>query len=189
MNKHSFAKAVKTAAIIATTAVAFAPAAYAAPPWSAGSGGSPQLLYEWSGRVDKEIRVEMRSNRTAVDWIGNRETDRGRTRLYGSLPRTDDYITVQKLEGRGRVDIVQQPSRQNGYTAIIRIRDTQSGASHYRVRVYTTAATSYRGNGNGNAYGKNRGRGHGRDHDDDHDNGRWHDQNDSRDSPNHGGWN
>jgi len=34
-------------------------------------------------------------------------------------------------EGRGDVSITQQPNSSNGYTAIIRVRDPQTGFGHY----------------------------------------------------------
>ncbi|MGE5488994.1 MAG: hypothetical protein ACM3ZB_14355 [bacterium] len=43
--------------------------------------------------------------------------------------------SVAKQAGRGSVELVQTPSAENGYTAIIRIEDPQSGADFYRLRL------------------------------------------------------
>jgi hypothetical protein len=114
------------------------------------------LLFEWQGRVDKEIRVQMRGNRTSVNRVGNREPGTGRVRNVGYLPNVDAQVRVEVVEGRGRVDIVQQPTRQNGYTAIFRVRDPGSGSDTYRIRAYTTAS---RGRGDDRGNGRDRGRG------------------------------
>jgi hypothetical protein len=36
-------------------------------------------------------------------------------------------------QGRGRVDVVQQPNSGNRWTAIIRISDPQPGYGHYEI--------------------------------------------------------
>src|SRR5439155_1197050 len=38
--------------------------------------------------------------------------------------------------GRGQVDVVQQPTARNGYTAIVRVRDPQGGAGNYRINAF-----------------------------------------------------
>jgi hypothetical protein len=108
--------------------------------------------------VDKEIRVQMRGRRTAVMPIGDREGSLNGARAMGSMPAMDGYVTVQELQGRGRVDVVQQPSAANGYTAIIRVRDPQSGASPYRIAAYwqptgNSAVYGNQGYGNQGYYG------------------------------------
>jgi hypothetical protein len=42
---------------------------------------------------------------------------------------------VSKLAGRGKVELVETPSEENGYTAVIRIEDPQDGADTYRIRL------------------------------------------------------
>ena len=44
-------------------------------------------------------------------------------------------MVVRKLEGRGQIGIVQQPSRRNGYTAVIAINDESGGADDYEIEV------------------------------------------------------
>jgi hypothetical protein len=141
------------------------------PNQSQASGyGSQQELFVWQGRVDKEIRIQMSGNRASVVQIGNHERVNGGVRSFADVPRQDGVITVQQLEGRGTVDIVQQPERSNGYTAIVRLRDPQSGAGTYRVAAY------WQPTGNSGAYGSESRRGNGngdRDRDgSSHDNGR-----------------
>ena len=45
-------------------------------------------------------------------------------------------MTVRVQDGRGDVDVVQQPSARNDYTTIVRIRDRSSGIDNYRVTAF-----------------------------------------------------
>jgi hypothetical protein len=121
--------------------------------------GGGQELFEWRGRVDREVQVVMRGRNVRTDRIGQTEPGRARIREIGSLPRQDGEINVRVLDGRGRVDVIQQPRAQNGYTAIVRIVDPRSGSDSYRLTAYWQSYS------NGEYVGKNRGRGRGRDRD------------------------
>ena len=93
-------------------------------------------LFSWSGPVDREVRIAMRAND-----VWSKTLDRGlqgqdRSRVLSSLPRNDGNVTVRVLNGRGNVDVMQQPSSANDYTAIIRIRDDAGGSDSYRLAAY-----------------------------------------------------
>jgi hypothetical protein len=132
-----------------------------------GRNGGQQELFEWQGRVDKEIRIQMNSGRASVQQVGNNERTNNRVRAVMPVPREDGIVTVQQIEGRGKVDVVQQPTRDNGYTAIVRLRDPDSGAATYRIAAYwqPTGNSGYgnrrHGNRNNGAY-DNAGYGSGR---------------------------
>ena len=158
--------------------------------------GAPALmaqnrtLFTWSGRVDREVQITMRgrdvwTNRT------DRDDTRGRANVESALPRTDGYVRVQALDGRGDVSVVQQPGASNGYTTIVRVRDRSSGSDRYRLAAYWDSRYS----DNRGGYGGNGGYGNGgygrRDGDD---NDGWHRGSDvpSRIDPrdrSNGGWN
>lgn len=94
-------------------------------------------LFEWRGNVDQEIRVQMQGGRTAVMAMGPREMTRyNNVRALSALPSASGYVTVQMRRGRGRADVVEQPTARNGYTTVIRIRDTQGGAGAYDVAAF-----------------------------------------------------
>lgn len=133
-----------------------------------------QELFEWQGRVDREIRIQMNGDRASVIQIGNNERTNGRVRSVAAMPNQDGYITVQQIEGRGTVDVVQQPTDRNGYNAIVRLRDPESGAAMYRIVAYwqPTGNSSVYRNGPRRGHG-NRGNGDGDEGDDD-DNGGYH---------------
>jgi hypothetical protein len=56
------------------------------------------------------------------------------------------------MNGRGNVNVVQQPSSQNGYTTIIRVDDPSAGSAAYRIVGYWQSYAT------GDVYRDNRGR-------------------------------
>ena len=44
-------------------------------------------------------------------------------------------VALHKLEGRGVMELVQSPSAQNDYTAVVRIVDEESGADDYEFEL------------------------------------------------------
>ena len=110
-----------------------------------------QELFEWSGRVDREVQITMRDGRVNTRDIGNNDQTRGNTRVFGQMPRQDGQVRVSIINGRGNVDVIQQPDARNGFTTIVRIQDRSGGADNYRI------ATYWQGNANGDI-GRDRGR-------------------------------
>jgi hypothetical protein len=115
-----------------------------------------QQLFEWSGRVDREVQIVMRGSNVSTNRIGQTEPGRPRIREMSALPRQNGQVDVRLLAGRGSVDVIQQPSAQNGYTTIVRIVDPRSGSDSYRLAAYWQSYS------NGDV-GRNRGRGRGQD--------------------------
>jgi hypothetical protein len=103
-----------------------------------GSGRAP--VYEWQGTVDKEIQIQIRGNRATVRPIGAGDGRSSRGRVVNGMPHRSGTLFVQRLDGRGSVDVISQPSSLNGYTATLRIRDSQGGADHYRIVAYWQAS-------------------------------------------------
>ena len=101
-----------------------------------GYGNGRREVYEWAGVVDKEIRIQLRGNRAWVQPIGAGDDRESRGRVLSGLPQQTGNLVVQRLEGRGDVDVIEQPSPRNGYTATLRIRDPRGGAARYRIVAY-----------------------------------------------------
>ena len=100
-----------------------------------GYGGRREV-YEWAGVVDKEIQIQLRGNRAYVRPIGEGDNRQSRGRIVSGLPSQPGNLVIQRLEGRGEVHVIEQPSARNNYTATFRIRDPRGGADRYRVAVY-----------------------------------------------------
>lgn len=135
--------------------IAALPLAATVIPAVAHAQGGQRELFEWRGSVDQEVRIQMRGGQTAVMGMGPREVTGGyndQVRAMSGVPAVDGYVSVQMLEGRGRADVVQQPSAQNGYTTIVRVRDTQGGAGAYDIATFWQPTGNY-GYGNTGRYG------------------------------------
>jgi hypothetical protein len=95
-----------------------------------------ERLFEWTGRVDGETRVYMRGNDIWTQDVDGRR-NRSQARAYRSLPPANGLVRIQRLDGRGQISVIQQPSRRNNYTAVIRIRDDAGrSADRYRFAAY-----------------------------------------------------
>lgn len=100
------------------------------------AGAQQRELFHWSGTVDQEVQITMNGRNITANNIGPSEPGQRRANLVSALPRMDGQVNVQVVNGRGAVDVISQPTAQNGYTAVIRVRDPQGGASPYRLNVY-----------------------------------------------------
>lgn len=144
-------------------AVLAAGASMALAQWGGIGGGGQsrqqtngQELFQWNGRVDREVQIVMRGGNVWTNDIGRTEPGRARSRALSVLPREQGQVAVQVLDGRGDVDVIQQPTSRNGFTSIVRIRDPRGGADNYRLVAY------WQGYANGDVWGRDRGVGRGR---------------------------
>lgn len=120
-------------------------AAIAASASSLFAQGRP--LFDWRGRVDREVRITMRGRDARMQTAGRTESQRSRLDVATALPQRDGRVAVRVEDGRGDVDVVQQPSARNDYTTIVRIRDRSSGTDTYRVTAYWMPNQYGSGNG------------------------------------------
>ena len=105
--------------------------------------GGRREVYEWSGVVDKEIRIQLHGSRAYVQAMGAGEDRSSRGRMINSLPTQTGNLVVQRLAGRGDVLVLEQPSQRNNYTATLRIRDPRGGTDRYRIAVYWEPPVRY----------------------------------------------
>jgi len=102
--------------------------------WGNGrNGNAPREVYRWQGLVDKEVRIQLSNNRAYVQPVGNREVRNNNGQFLAGMPQQDGILRVQRIEGRGDIDVIQQPTAANGYSATLRVRDPSSGAANYRI--------------------------------------------------------
>jgi hypothetical protein len=133
-----------------------------------------QQIFEWNGRVDREVQIFMRGNQVWTQKVGMTEPDWSRGRaMGGGLPRQNGVVRVQVLQGRGDVAVIQQPNAQNGFTSIVRVTDPRSGSDPYQLVGY------WEGYSNGEYVGWP-GRGRGRDRDNPDNNGGYGDRGNGR---------
>jgi hypothetical protein len=98
----------------------------------AGSGA-----LRWSGRVDDVVELRINGRRVeAITRSGRRVEDVNSNIRGGGLPNRNLTVTIDRHTGRGNVQVTQQPSAWNNYTAVIRIFDPQGGSSYYDFSAY-----------------------------------------------------
>jgi hypothetical protein len=95
------------------------------------SGGGRNGSMSWRGRVDDDVRIRIRGGTANVETIGGTPYYDGQANFSDSLPNRRVTVRLTQQRGRGSIVIEQQPSRENDFTAIVRIRDTRGGASDY----------------------------------------------------------
>ena len=134
-----------------TAALLMAAAPAVSAQWDRDRSSDPQSrrLFDWTGRVDREIQIVMRGDNLWTRDVRGNEDGRSRIRAASELPRRDGQVTVRLADGRGDVDVIQQPSSSNSYTTVVRIRDRSSGADRYRLTAYWQPANDGYHGGNG----------------------------------------
>jgi hypothetical protein len=89
----------------------------------------------WRGRVDDDVRIRIRGGTAEVETLGGTPYSDGQPNFSNSLPYRRVTVRLTNKRGRGEISIEQQPSRENDYTAVVRIRDTRGGASEYEFEL------------------------------------------------------
>ena len=89
----------------------------------------------WRGRVDDDVRIRIRGGTAEVETIGGTPYSDSQPNFFNSLPRARVTVRLTATRGRGQIFIEQQPSRENDFTAIVRIKDSKGGASDYEFEL------------------------------------------------------
>ena len=90
---------------------------------------------EWIGRVDDRVHLVIRGRSVQERTMLGTRLEAGRAVFASALPSQPVLVTVRKLSGRGNVRVIQQPSRMNGYTAIVEVNDPTRGVQEHRLEV------------------------------------------------------
>jgi hypothetical protein len=106
-----------------------------------GSARAQQRVFDWTGVVDHDVDITIRGNNFLATRIGSDErVSQGKSSLtIMPLTRTGE-LSLTVLEGRGAVEIAQQPTAESGYTGVIRIHDIGPGSGRYHIAAYWQAA-------------------------------------------------
>jgi hypothetical protein len=125
------------------------------------AGAQERALFTWNSTVDREVVVVVRGRDVQVRGSGLDASYRPRLDLREGLPRTPGEVLVRRTDGRGAVQVVEQPSVANNFTTTIRITDPGSGADNYGFLASWRPTGGTGGYGNGD-YDRDRDRDDGR---------------------------
>lgn len=89
----------------------------------------------WRGRVDDDVRIRIRGGTAEVETIGGTEYHDSQPNFINSLPYRRVTVRLTQKRGRGDIFIEQQPSRENDFTTVVRIKDPRGGASDYEFEI------------------------------------------------------
>lgn len=99
------------------------------------SSQSPIGRAFWRGFVDKEVHLIVRSRYIETQTISGAPYENVNFSFTSSLPNRNVRVDVLKKKGRGSATVIQQPSRDNDYTAVVQILDEDGGAKEYELEI------------------------------------------------------
>ncbi|PYS71445.1 MAG: hypothetical protein DMF69_10405 [Acidobacteria bacterium] len=89
----------------------------------------------WRGRIDDDVRITVRGGRADVETIGGTPYSDAQPNFTSSLPSRRVTVSLTMKRGRGQAYIEQQPSRDNDFAVVIRIKDPKGGPSDYEFEI------------------------------------------------------
>lgn len=89
----------------------------------------------WRGRVDDDVRIRIRGGSADVETIGGTPYYDSRPNFINALPNRRVNVRLTAKKGRGDIFIEEQPTRENDFTVVVRIRDKRGGASDYEFEL------------------------------------------------------
>ncbi|MEK7831996.1 MAG: hypothetical protein AAB401_12960 [Acidobacteriota bacterium] len=103
-------------------------------PQDRGNGGNGRGV-SWSGRVDGRDLIYVRGNDLWVDHRDGQPVCETNYSFYNPLPNRQCAVNVRRVNGRGNVRIIEQPSPYNNYTAVVQVEDRDSGSDMYNLEI------------------------------------------------------
>jgi len=89
----------------------------------------------WRGRVDQTANITINGGNVETQTVEGSPVNGTDFNISGRLAYRPGTVNVRKIRGRGSVTIVQQPSSQNDFTAVIQVVDPNGGADNYEVEI------------------------------------------------------
>ena len=89
----------------------------------------------WQGRVDNAVEVHIAGSSVTSETTAGQPLSGESFSINGYLASRPGTVSVRKIKGRGTVSVLQQPSWENDYTAIIQVTDTGGGSDDYQLEI------------------------------------------------------
>jgi len=89
----------------------------------------------WTGRVDDRVNITITGSLVQTVAVSGSGVSNVNYSMNKPFPRRAVNISLNKRRGRGSANILQQPDRNNNYTAIIEVYDSSRGAGDYELEI------------------------------------------------------
>ncbi len=90
----------------------------------------------WRGTVDGRVRVTLQGGSSFSEALWGARIIGEHAEVFRPLPVQSGVMpTIQKLQGRGQVAIVESPSEKNGFRLVFEIDDPEPGADDYEIEL------------------------------------------------------
>lgn len=90
----------------------------------------------WRGNVDDKLHLVIRGTTLEHRTVSGQAQPDGLFSFTAPLPQQTVTVTVPRFEGRSKkITVVQQPTAENQFTAIVEIVDEGSGARDYFLEI------------------------------------------------------
>ncbi len=89
----------------------------------------------WRGMVDDRVHLVISGTNVDPRTISGRDTTDISYSFTAPLPQSEVSVRVVKIEGRGTASVIQQPTADNGFQAIVEVNDRASGARDHQLEI------------------------------------------------------
>lgn len=92
--------------------------------------------FRWSGEVDGIDDILIKGSQVKIEHVAAKPIQSQDHRFSAPLPFAEVELTLQVIYGRGLVRLMEQPSKRNQYTAVVRVDDQDhSGDDRYEFEL------------------------------------------------------
>ena len=90
----------------------------------------------WRGTVDDKVQLVIRRDKLEHRNVSGNPQPDGNYSFTAPLPDQAVIVSIPRIEGRSKkVTVVQQPTSENDFTAIVEIHDEGGGAREYFLEI------------------------------------------------------
>ena len=98
-------------------------------------GTADHGTFHWRGRVDGSDYIELRRDQVTVRHMQAQPITGADYNLRSPLPQRPVTVQLNRLQGRGKVVLYQQPSAANNYMVSVYLEDNQGGSDFYEFEL------------------------------------------------------
>ena len=90
----------------------------------------------WRGMVDDKLHLVIRGDKIEHKTVSGGTQPDGFFSFTAALPEQAVTVNALRVEGRSKkIAVIQQPTAENEFTAIVEIHDQGGGAREYRLEI------------------------------------------------------